>query len=110
MILESGQFLNTEGSGLYQLQSACNHSCAPNAESSFPYGNHRIQLKAIRNIKPGDEIHISYLDDCTLQRSRHSRQRVSNLKYSNLFYFLSLLLIYIIVSLNFIEDLFVYNT
>ncbi|CAG9562613.1 unnamed protein product [Danaus chrysippus] len=72
---ESGQFLNTEGSGLYQLQSACNHSCAPNAESSFPYGNHRIQLKAIRHIKPGDEIHISYLDDCTLQRSRHSRQR-----------------------------------
>ncbi|CAG9787673.1 unnamed protein product [Diatraea saccharalis] len=72
---ESGTFLNTEGSGLYQLQSACNHSCAPNAESSFPYGNHRIQLKALKPILPGDEICISYLDDCTLQRSRHSRQK-----------------------------------
>ncbi|XP_013141688.1 PREDICTED: SET and MYND domain-containing protein 5 [Papilio polytes] len=72
---ESGTFLNTEGSGLFRLQSACNHSCAPNAESSFPYGNHRIQLKAIDVIMPGDEIYISYLDECSLQRSRHSRQK-----------------------------------
>ncbi|KAJ8723213.1 hypothetical protein PYW08_003125 [Mythimna loreyi] len=72
---ESGSFLNTEGSGLFQLQSSCNHSCAPNAESTFPYGNHRVQLKALKPIMPGDEICISYLDDCTLQRSRHSRQK-----------------------------------
>ncbi|XP_050678963.1 histone-lysine N-trimethyltransferase SMYD5 isoform X1 [Leptidea sinapis] len=72
---ESGQFLNTEGSGLFVLQSACNHSCAPNAESTFPYGNHRVQLKALKTIMPGDEIFISYLDECTLQRSRHSRQK-----------------------------------
>ncbi|XP_028040938.1 SET and MYND domain-containing protein 5 [Bombyx mandarina] len=72
---ESGTFLNTEGSGLYQLQSACNHSCAPNAESSFPYGNHRIQLKAVKPIMPGEEICISYLDECALRRSRHSRQK-----------------------------------
>ncbi|XP_026748892.1 histone-lysine N-trimethyltransferase SMYD5 [Galleria mellonella] len=72
---ESGTFLNTEGSGLYQLQSSCNHSCVPNAESSFPYGNHRLQLKALKTIMPGDEICISYLDECSLQRSRHSRQK-----------------------------------
>ncbi|PZC75641.1 hypothetical protein B5X24_HaOG205884 [Helicoverpa armigera] len=72
---ESGSFLNTEGSGLFQLQSSCNHSCAPNAESTFPYGNHRVQLKALKPIMPGDEICISYLDECTLQRSRHSRQK-----------------------------------
>ncbi|KAL0880318.1 hypothetical protein ABMA27_002770 [Loxostege sticticalis] len=72
---ESGTFLNTEGSGLYQVQSASNHSCAPNAESLFPYGNHRIQLKATKPIMPGDEICISYLDECSLQRSRHSRQK-----------------------------------
>lgn len=77
MFAESGTFLNTEGSGLFRLQSACNHSCAPNAESSFPYGNHRIQLKAIDVIMPGDEIYISYLDECSLQRSRHSRQKVT---------------------------------
>ncbi|KAL4716148.1 hypothetical protein ACJJTC_013925 [Scirpophaga incertulas] len=72
---ESGTFLNTEGSGLYQLQSSCNHSCLPNAEPSFPYGNHRIQLKALKTIMPGSEICISYLDECSLQRSRHSRQK-----------------------------------
>ncbi|KAJ8716760.1 hypothetical protein PYW07_003387 [Mythimna separata] len=72
---ESGTFLNTEGSGLFQLQSSCNHNCAPNAESTFPYGNHRVQLKALKPILPGDEICISYLDECTLQRSRHSRQK-----------------------------------
>ncbi|KAM3958451.1 SET and MYND domain containing, class 5 [Aphomia sociella] len=72
---ESGTFLNTEGSGLYQLQSASNHSCSPNAESTFPYGNHKIQLKALKTIMPGEEICISYLDECSLQRSRHSRQK-----------------------------------
>ncbi|CAH4033988.1 unnamed protein product [Pieris brassicae] len=72
---EAGQFLNNEGSGLYQLQSASNHSCTPNAESTFPYGNHRIQLKALKTIVPGEEICISYLDECSLQRSRHSRQK-----------------------------------
>ncbi|KAG6454293.1 hypothetical protein O3G_MSEX008624 [Manduca sexta] len=72
---ESGTFLNTEGSGLFELQSACNHSCSPNAESSFPYSNHRIQLKALKTIMPGDEICISYLDECMIQRSRHSRQK-----------------------------------
>ncbi|XP_068746514.1 histone-lysine N-trimethyltransferase SMYD5-like isoform X2 [Montipora capricornis] len=49
----SGQFLNCEGSGLYTLQSACNHSCEPNAE----------------------EIVICYLGECDRERSRHTRQR-----------------------------------
>ncbi|KAI5646084.1 SET domain-containing protein [Phthorimaea operculella] len=72
---ESGTFLNTEGSGLFPLQSACNHSCAPNAEATFPFGNHRVQLRATRVIHAGEEICISYLDECALQRSRHSRQK-----------------------------------
>lgn len=73
---ESGSFLNTEGSGLYQLQSMCNHSCVPNAEPAFPYGNHCLQLKAVTNIEAGEEILISYLDECMLTRSRHTRQKV----------------------------------
>ncbi|XP_077293584.1 SET and MYND domain containing, class 5 [Arctopsyche grandis] len=72
---EAGSFLNTEGSGIYSLQSICNHSCIPNAEPSFPYGNHCLQLKAVTDIKPGDEILISYLDECMLTRSKHSRQK-----------------------------------
>ncbi|CAH2003454.1 unnamed protein product [Acanthoscelides obtectus] len=70
-----GQFLNNEGVALYTLQSACNHSCIPNAEPSFLHNNHRLSLIAVRDILEGEEILISYLDECTLTRSRHSRQK-----------------------------------
>jgi len=70
---ESGGFLNNEGSALYTVQSACNHSCNPNVMPSFPNSDNRLVMMAIREIKPGDEICVSYLDDCTLARSRHSR-------------------------------------
>lgn len=71
----AGEFLNNEGSGLYTLQSKINHSCIPNAQSSFPYSNDIVVLKAITSIQSGEEICISYLDDCQLERSRHSRQK-----------------------------------
>ena len=80
-----GDFLNNEGSGLYILQSSINHSCVPNAEITFPYGNHRLALKATREINPEDEICISYLDECILERSRHSRQKI--LRYKVRFFF-----------------------
>lgn len=70
------QFLNNEGSALYQIQSKINHSCLPNAASTFLEHNHNITIKAIENIEPGEEICISYLDECFLNRSRHSRQKV----------------------------------
>uniref|UniRef100_A0A182Q400 SET domain-containing protein n=1 Tax=Anopheles farauti TaxID=69004 RepID=A0A182Q400_9DIPT len=70
-----GTFLNNEGSALYAQQSKINHSCAPNAETVFPNSNHVLALRATRDIQPGEEICISYLDECNLQRSRHSRQK-----------------------------------
>lgn len=70
-----GQFLNNEGSGLYLTQSKINHSCSPNAEIRFPYSNNILQVVALRNIKVNEEICISYLDECQLNRSRHSRQK-----------------------------------
>lgn len=69
------QFLNNEGSGLYLTQSKINHSCSPNAEIKFPYNNHVIQVVALRPIAENEEICISYLDECQLDRSRHSRQK-----------------------------------
>ncbi|XP_046823787.1 histone-lysine N-trimethyltransferase SMYD5 isoform X1 [Vespa velutina] len=69
-----GSFLNNEGSGLYVLQSKINHSCLSNADVEFPYSNNVLVLKATRDIQPGEEICISYLEDCEL-RSRHSRQK-----------------------------------
>lgn len=69
-------FMLTEGSGLYSLQSACNHSCDANAQVEFRHGDARLSLVALRAIEPGSEVCISYLDECALQRSRHSRQKL----------------------------------
>lgn len=71
----AGQFLNNEGSGLYLTQSKINHSCNPNAEIRFPYSNHVLEVVALREIEADQEICISYLDECQLSRSRHSRQK-----------------------------------
>ncbi|BFY98011.1 hypothetical protein BsWGS_01051 [Bradybaena similaris] len=77
----SGEFLDCEGSGLYQLQSACNHSCAPSAEIVFPHGDNTLAMVALRDIAPEEEISISYLDCCDLERSRHSRQKILRENY-----------------------------
>uniref|UniRef100_A0A8C7DT41 Protein-lysine N-trimethyltransferase SMYD5 n=1 Tax=Oncorhynchus kisutch TaxID=8019 RepID=A0A8C7DT41_ONCKI len=73
---ETGDFLNCEGSGLFLLQSACNHSCIPNAAASFPSNNFLLHLSALSDISPGEEIGISYLDCCQCDRSRHSRHKI----------------------------------
>uniref|UniRef100_A0A671RAI4 Protein-lysine N-trimethyltransferase SMYD5 n=1 Tax=Sinocyclocheilus anshuiensis TaxID=1608454 RepID=A0A671RAI4_9TELE len=51
---ETGDFLNCEGSGLFLLQSSCNHSCVPNAEASFPDNNFLLHLGALSDISPGE--------------------------------------------------------
>lgn len=73
---ESGMFLNNEGCGLYPLQSLCTHSCRPNAEATFPHNDHTLSLVALRDIRPGEEITVSYIDECSLSRSRHSRIKI----------------------------------
>lgn len=71
----SGQFLNCEGSGLFQLASCTNHSCEPNAEVTFPHNSSTMVMVALRDIAADEEICISYLDDCQRGRSRHSRRK-----------------------------------
>uniref|UniRef100_A0A8D0AXU0 Protein-lysine N-trimethyltransferase SMYD5 n=1 Tax=Salvator merianae TaxID=96440 RepID=A0A8D0AXU0_SALMN len=78
---ETGEFLNCEGSGLYLLQSCCNHSCTPNAETSFPDNNFLLHLTALEDIKQGEEICISYLDCCQRERSCHSRHKILRENY-----------------------------
>ena len=72
----TGDFLDCEGSGLYLMQSSCNHSCDPNAEIHFTKGNFVLTMKARKAIATDEEISISYLDDCDKERSRHSRQKL----------------------------------
>ncbi|XP_036406968.1 SET and MYND domain-containing protein 5 [Megalops cyprinoides] len=78
---ETGDFLNCEGSGLFLLQSSCNHSCVPNAEASFPDNNFLLHLTALCDISPGEEVCISYLDCCQRERSRHSRHKILRENY-----------------------------
>lgn len=77
----AGQFLNSEGSALFELQSCANHSCNPNAEIVFKNNNNEVSLKALGDIHQGEEITISYLDECSLTRSRHSRQKILKENY-----------------------------
>ena len=72
----AGTFMNNEGSGLYAKQSTINHSCEPNAVIEFPFNSHELVVNTCRDISAGEEILISYLIDCDLNRSRHSRVKM----------------------------------
>nr|CAD7401676.1 unnamed protein product [Timema poppensis] len=78
---EAGTFLNSEGTALYSLQSACNHSCDANAEVAFPYSNFQLVMRATKDITPGDEICVSYVSECVLDRSRHTRHKILSQHY-----------------------------
>ena len=77
----AGPFLNNEGSGLYAKQSTINHSCEPNSAVEFPFNNHELVVNAQRDISAGEEILISYLNECELERSRHSRYKMLGENY-----------------------------
>lgn len=79
--VQSGSFINNEGVALYLLQSTCNHNCLPNAEPTYLHNNSRLCLIALRDIQAGEEICISYLDECDRDRSRHSRQKLLKENY-----------------------------
>ena len=48
------------GLGLYSTYCLLNHDCQPNALSFFEMGGNRLHLKALRSLKPGQQIVISY--------------------------------------------------
>ena len=77
----AGAFMNNEGSGLYAKQSTINHNCHPNAVVEFPFNNHELVVNTTRPIDAGEEICISYLDECDLSRSRHSRSKMLTENY-----------------------------
>jgi hypothetical protein len=54
---------DTTGTGLFSLLCQANHSCDPNAEIVFTQGTNRGSLLALREIKAGEEICVSYIDE-----------------------------------------------
>ena len=59
---ETGGFLDCDGSGLFHLQSSCNHACRPSAEATFPDKCSALTLVALSAIAIGHEVTISYID------------------------------------------------
>ena len=62
-------------------KSIINHSCEPNSAVEFPFNNHELVVNAQRDISAGEEILISYLNECELERSRHSRYKMLGENY-----------------------------
>jgi len=51
----------TVGSGLYPLLTLANHDCDPNASVDFLSESNRGSMVALRDIRPGEEICITYV-------------------------------------------------
>ena len=65
--------LRAVGIGLYPLAALVNHSCRPSAVQAF--SGRRIRIRAASDLKPGDEVTISYLDLADpLRMRRHELQ------------------------------------
>ncbi|OON15609.1 hypothetical protein X801_08584, partial [Opisthorchis viverrini] len=76
-----GSFLDNEGVGLYEYQSLINHSCEPNAAVQFSGANSCLSVITLKPIGEGEEVTISYLDECQQSRSRHSRRKFLSSNY-----------------------------
>ena len=58
------------GVGLFRTASFINHSCTPNALALF--SGSEIVIRATKNIQPGEEITISYIEILQTTKERHN--------------------------------------
>ncbi|PHJ17946.1 histone lysine set [Cystoisospora suis] len=69
------------GIGLFSAVSMTNHSCWPNVEVDYPYGDKRAVVRALRDIKAGEELRQSYIDE-TLRLRKRRRQLKQHYKFT----------------------------
>ncbi len=50
------------GTAIYITASLLNHSCDPNLNVGFPYNDGTVVLTAARDVEPGEQLTISYID------------------------------------------------
>ena len=72
--------------GAFPLTARCNHSCAPNAEVRREFADAHIDVVAVRDIVPGEEILISYIGVQPGYDKRSTIQRRRELQAKYLFF------------------------
>ncbi len=60
------------GTGLFALTNTMNHCCEPNVAIVSSHDSFRLKLVAIRSVRRGEELLISYIDETA---PREARQR-----------------------------------
>ena len=66
---------------LNNQQSTIYHSCEANSAVEFLFHKDELVVNAQTDISAGEEILISYLNECELERSRHSRYKMLGKNY-----------------------------
>jgi hypothetical protein len=64
--------------GIFPTYARCNHSCAPNAMARFNQATFAIEVRAVRAVKPGEELFVSYVN---VLEDRATRNRTLKEKY-----------------------------
>jgi hypothetical protein len=73
-----GMHRNRRNFGIYLKCARLNHSCSPNATRASNPGEHNMSVCAIKLIKAGEEITISYLSDNLLSAKDRRKALKSN--------------------------------
>jgi len=65
------------GSGLYQIASYAAHSCDPSASVDYPEGNHRIAVRAAKDIAEGEAVSLPYADVAGIDSAQERRETLA---------------------------------
>jgi len=71
----AAQAVTGSGSAVYMLPSLVNHDCEPNLDASWPAGDATLVLSARRDISPGEQLTITYIDSSLNVADRQAQLR-----------------------------------
>ena len=57
-----GDWMARKGSAVYAMASLFNHACEPNLDVCFPQNSALLALRAARDVDPGEQLTLSYID------------------------------------------------
>ena len=66
------QNITLETTGLYVTLDSMNHSCEPNVMLVSAHDNHTLSAVAKRAIQKGEQLYISYIDECLPRQKRQN--------------------------------------